>query len=477
MKPQQQNLYNTIARNIAAKEGQCVLILGPEVFVSATGNNYKEAFPSFISPASKSIYFPSENLFHLDKKEKEDGQIIGKIIDFYQKPGENKLLEKISNIKFPLIINAAPDKSLNYIFDKKKIEYSSGYLYIDNTPEDKSKIKEPTKEHPVIYNIFGSIELENSLLLCHYNLILTIEYLFSQKESIPESISRYLKKCNSYIFIGFNFDSWYFLLLCHKLGIKQNFGNGSRKQIYTSVSAEKEEVKIIISDTFDLNPIEDTPIDCINSILEVCHREYQSAIRKNSFNIYISYGHNDEGEQIDRECIVRILQKIINSRPDSQYTLYLDKDKIKPSDNIKEFMTEIGKGKIVIVVISHKYLTSYHCLLEALYIHDNIDSDKKVFYLLFEDNIIKKDNNKIDEIYYKEAWDNKLQEKFNDPIFRRTKECDEYWAISRFIDKYIENINDLFYIKLKSSDLDCSDIDTNTNNPLIVGFIDSIMTI
>lgn len=64
----------------------------------------------------------------------------------------------ISRIPFPLIINVCPDCSLNEVYKKKGIDFKEGYFTKNSKPEF-NDLPKPTKELPVIYNVFGSVDL------------------------------------------------------------------------------------------------------------------------------------------------------------------------------------------------------------------------------------------------------------------------------------------------------------------------------
>src|SRR5258705_13192797 len=169
--------YKEIAGYIKAKEGKCVLILGPELSVDKTGTSYKAYFRKMAAEKNSGIfiYFEEDNLFSFDNEAalKDNRRLIR---DFYKSSGDPGLLEMIARIRFPLIINVCPDIALNDIYDKWKIDFKPGYFSKDSKPKFKD-LPYPTKELPVIYNIFGCVEPDTSLILEHSKLYETIQYL------------------------------------------------------------------------------------------------------------------------------------------------------------------------------------------------------------------------------------------------------------------------------------------------------------
>src|SRR6187551_119280 len=183
-----ENAYITIARQITSPVGQCVLILGPELVIDKNGIGYKKYFRDILHEKSK--YFDSENLFYF-YDQSDCFTVKDKVIKYYKEVGDPALIEMISRIPFPLIINVNPDKAINKIYKNKGIPFAEGYFTKDSKTEFNSLIPIPSKEMPVIYNIFGTIDVEQSLILTHKKLYQTIEYLLPKK-SLPDNIELFL---------------------------------------------------------------------------------------------------------------------------------------------------------------------------------------------------------------------------------------------------------------------------------------------
>lgn len=94
-------------------------------------------------------------------------------------------------------------------------------------------------------------------------------------------------------------------------------------------------------------------------------------------NIYFSYAWSDSNEtQTSREAIVNDLYDRLH---EIGYNLRRDKMNLGYRGLISEFMHEIGKGTIIIVAISHKYLRSPYCMFELYEIYRNSKLEKKEF--------------------------------------------------------------------------------------------------
>lgn len=444
-----ENAYTTIARHITSPVGQCVLILGPELVIDKNGIGYKKYFRDILPEKSK--YFDSENLFYF--YDQSDCFVVkDKVIKYYKEVGDPALIEMISRIPFPLIINVNPDKAINKIYKNKGIPFAEGYFTKDSKTEFNSLIPIPSKDKPVIFNIFGTIDVEQSLILAHKKLYQTIEFLLPKK-SLPDNIELFLNEtANSFIFLGFKFDSWQYQLLCHKLIIK------SQEDVKTNISSldiiENENVSIIMNNSFDMKFTSQNPMQCIHNIIEYCEKENPGSLRPKNINgaysTFLSYAHKDDSNT-ERENIVNYIEKQFNAKNlNNTFQLFRDRDDLKYGNSIDSFMTHIGIGKTVIRIISHKYLTSVYCMKEAYRMHTYTDKEQRIFTVVMNDadihsvNSVKK---------YKDYWFNECQSILQDPTKLEKSNYDEYVSIYRFIDEFMAEVLDQKYLELNYTDV------------------------
>lgn len=444
----QDEVYNRVSRSISAAKGQCVLILGPELSVNKeNGKGYKVFFRELVKDNPDAKYFDRENLFFFKDRFSREF-ILEKVIDFYKNVGDGSLLEMVTRIPFPLIINVCPDKALNEYYQSRRIPFAEGYFTKDSKVEFNA-IPMPTKENPVIYNILGSIDLEKSLLLTHNKLYETVEYLLPKK-SLPDNIEQFLEGTAScFIFLGFKFDSWQYQLVCHKLKIKPD--EDSKTNISTPYfDQDQEDVAIIMQSSFGMESLPDSSIQCLQKIIAICELKYPGALRpkanQEQFACFVSYAWKDD-EVPAREQIVDLIQSAFSGKTDARYKLFRDRNDQHYGDSIDSFMTRIGMGKTVIRVISDKYLKSIYCMTEALRIDKYADSEKRVFTIVLEDALL--DNAQT----YKDYWWIKCKEVLDNPNLLEGGLYDNYLHIYRFVDDFIHSVKDELYFFLRYSDI------------------------
>lgn len=418
--PELEEIYNRLSSNIVSDLGQCVLLLGPELSVDKEGNYYKSYFKQLANDKKSLItnYFSSENLFAFKDDYAQD-VITNKIKDFYTNVGDKILLEMISRIQFPLIINVCPDKALNNIYDEKAIKYSSGFFSKLSKPLF-NHLSYPSKQHPIIYNIFGSIDNDFSLVLTHGKMYETIEHLLPEK-SLPDNIEYFLSNASSFIFLGFKFDSWYYQLICHKLGlVKVN-----PKKTSLSVPSYEENVdtvSIVMSGYFNMNFTKENPAQTIEKLIEQCETRRPGSLRPkvkaNQYcSVFISYARNDEHEDL-----IELIKFTVQNTQSSE------------AEKLNNLVNILNKA--------HINADSEDELLELINMNnENIDPNVDQWY---ENYLIKHRGYNFDKIYqeYKredivDLLESKLKEKGGNfiQVFRDRKELTYGDSIDSFMNR------------------------------------------
>lgn len=140
---------------------------------------------------------------------------------FFQglKPDE-EVLRKIAELPFPLIISVNPDIALAQYFNKRQLNFQFDYFSTKAKAISNPVIK-PTAAYPLIYNLCGSIEDYQSLVLDFDDLFDLLRNLLADF-GVPEAVSSVLSNATTYIFLGFKFEKWYTQLLLRYLNKNAN---------------------------------------------------------------------------------------------------------------------------------------------------------------------------------------------------------------------------------------------------------------
>jgi TIR domain/SIR2-like domain len=441
--------YQEIAEYLQASVGQCALILGPELSVDQKGVGYKSYFRKIAADKNNGvfIYFEEDNLFAFndDRGLKNTRRLVK---EFYNNAGDRGLLEMIAQIRFPLIINLCPDLSINKVYEELGIPFKAAYFTRDNTPQFK-ELPEPTKELPVIYNIFGTVDPDTTLILNHSKLYETIQYLLPDN-SLPESIETFLNRASSFILLGLKFDSWYYQLICHKLKLKEY--NKSKTNLSASSTNFDDSVSVVMRKHFEIDFTSDNPMQAMTRLVTQCNNSnlaLRSFTGLGSHSLFVSYAWKDKesNEPVNRETVVDWLEKRSALSEMKTLLFFRDHNDLKFGDSIDSFMTRIGKGKIVIRVISDKYLKSRYCMTEALRMENYRDDDKRIISIIWEDANLE------NEISYRDFWREKCQHILED--IEKKLDNDNYdhaVHIYRFITSFINKVKDEVHLRISKND-------------------------
>ncbi len=152
-----------------------------------------------------------------------------------------EILKKIAEMPFRLMISANPDKFLVDTFAQFRLRLQFDY-FSSNHKEQEYKIEKPSGELPLLYNLCGSVEDQESLVLDFDDLFKMFKTLLADL-IIPEKVRMSLKT-TTYIFVGFHFERWYTQLFLRYLNMNENqFSNNSRnyvlKTIFQNADMEK----------------------------------------------------------------------------------------------------------------------------------------------------------------------------------------------------------------------------------------------
>ena len=128
----------------------------------------------------------------------------------------NPVFHKLASIPFPLIVSLIPDDTLNAAFlQYENFSFSFKSFMLDN------EVPEPSRDHLLIYNIYGNI-INRTYVASHVDYLnFIMEYA---KEDFPKNFKTAIKKASFLVFIGFEFDKWYNILLLYILNIINNSG-------------------------------------------------------------------------------------------------------------------------------------------------------------------------------------------------------------------------------------------------------------
>lgn len=231
-------------------EERCLLVLGPGIYSSPGAIDIQQQLVNYLDiPNNSHIkrYYENEHFFLFDEPYKRT-LTCHSIKKFYTEKEPNDTLRKITEIPFNAVLTLTPDKLLPKAFGNR-FPYQFGYYKKDKTPQS---IKLPTKTLPLVYNLFGCIDNEESIILSHNDLYDYFKSIFAH-QSMPTQLSTLLQEVKNIIFLGIPFDRWYLQLLLRELKIHNPRYEFTRFAADQELIEENNDLKTFCYEQFRIN--------------------------------------------------------------------------------------------------------------------------------------------------------------------------------------------------------------------------------
>ncbi|MEO1263976.1 MAG: SIR2 family protein [Bacteroidota bacterium] len=233
-------------------EEKCLLVLGPEVFIGKNGVSYDKQLLEHIAPANNPNilrFYESDGFFLFDNPSVQT-KLCHQIKKFYRDKEPSETLQQLAEIPFHIILTVTPNMLLNKAIDEHGFNYQFGHYRKNKEPRS---IMKPTKHNPLVYNLFGCLESDESLILTHNDLYDYFKSIFGRK-SMPQLLKERLQDIRNILFLGVPFDKWYMQLLLRELEIHDKSAAFLRFAANQSIT---DEIKTFCTEQFEINFIFD----------------------------------------------------------------------------------------------------------------------------------------------------------------------------------------------------------------------------
>ncbi|MCB0575557.1 MAG: SIR2 family protein [Saprospiraceae bacterium] len=127
---------------------------------------------------------------------------------YKQLPPDETLLQRIASLPFHLIISLTPDTHLLDTFEQCGLTPTFHYF---RSTEPFDALPKPEKGKPLIYNLFGLIGDDESLVLDYDDVFNLMKDCLST--GLPLKLNERLVRANTFIFLGFDFEKWHTQML------------------------------------------------------------------------------------------------------------------------------------------------------------------------------------------------------------------------------------------------------------------------
>ncbi len=251
------------------KSGKCVLLIGPEILSDAY-SSFQDKLLDFLggqlsldSQERFMQYYRRHELFDF-ADETEHGLVYQKLKQFYENLEHNLLFEKLAAIAIPLTISLNPDDLLLRAFKA----YRHHFQYYSRKPAPDKTDEAPSPEFPWLFNLFGTLERQETLILTYDDLLNYIFSLLGKSPDLPGPVKNALGEAENFLFLGFRFEHWYMQLIVRILTM-QGENKGKIKYAFDKARYQ-EDTFLFYTDHFNVRFLELTPVEFINAFYDRC---------------------------------------------------------------------------------------------------------------------------------------------------------------------------------------------------------------
>ena len=253
------------------KRNKCVLFVGPQVYTDKDGVTLEEALCRALdarnpdNPYIRSHYYDG---FFLFRENKFRSRVISQIRQFYNQPFPNAkgVFEKISEIPFPIIVTLTPDRLLSAVMKEKGVAHQCDFYHFSQPARQQEA---PLGELPMVYNLLGWVEEDESLVLTHNDLFGYLEAVF-QGGKMNVDLKTELLQASNYIFLGLAYDKWYMQLLLRVLSLHVD---GAKFERISPKPTLTRRTRSMYEDQFKIQFVDENVEFFVNELYQRCEKE------------------------------------------------------------------------------------------------------------------------------------------------------------------------------------------------------------
>lgn len=163
-------------------------------------------------------------------------------------------------------MNLTPDNRLSQIFQEVGVAHQFNFY---NKNEPPRTLQHPLEEKPIVYNLLGYLEEDNSVILTHDDWH---DYLKSvhKGESMDGELREALRNAHQYCFLGLPYHKWYMQLLLRVLSMHV------KEMSYERIALERELAqpqRQFYEEQFDMQFIESNFIEFVDELYLRCEQK------------------------------------------------------------------------------------------------------------------------------------------------------------------------------------------------------------
>jgi len=360
-------------------DGQCCLLLGPEISCLAPRMGEPDipvlaAFSEYLGeslagdlagrlveknleydPTISSFYYRADKFirtqYDADKRHDFDEKIKSFVNSFQQvRPA---IFSMLARLPFHSIVNMVPDDFMARALRERGYAFVEDFYDYTNSKR-KSPPPELAEEMKMVYNLFGSYGHPESVVITQQEELRFIQNLVGGSPQIPDPVtSRFVDKKKSFLFLGFNFNDWYFRLVIDALKIpKPTFS-------YYPIFSEHHEVAVLTrefySEKFGIEFLEPDTLHFLEMVTRDYEERYGAFGRK--LSVVLDYYPGDKTDTSHFEVLYTQLELSgIRMRVDLWSRM-----EVLGGDNEAQVNQATAKADVYIPFLSSEFLKNEFC--------------------------------------------------------------------------------------------------------------------
>ncbi|MDP5171849.1 MAG: SIR2 family protein [Bacteroidia bacterium] len=204
--------WNEIIASIEREE--CIIVLGPGAILDEKGNSLHDKLTTLLSKEVETeVPREQEKLFYLgDAITQKRGWrklLSDHVKEAFQEEAPHPMFGQMARIPFHFYMSLSPDHLLKAAFESQALPCQFAYYNYKENPEFAGV---PSSENPMILNLFGSMDDDDSMVLTHDNLFDFLFAILSTKR-LPLQVKEKMISAYNFVLLGFDFESWYIKIL------------------------------------------------------------------------------------------------------------------------------------------------------------------------------------------------------------------------------------------------------------------------
>ncbi len=290
--------------------------------------------------------------------------------DFYEKNTQNipEIYQHLAKLPVSIIINVTPDNFIQRALREQGKQCLSIHYNFHRETAINIDIEKINIENPLVYNLFGSLDETESIVLTEEDQLEFIRNVVKDDPRIPEEILGQFDHRKTYLFFGFDLENWQFRLLLDGLKIREENTTLAPKQNRYMIT---ETTKSFYEERFNFQFVDKESDDFLEELKEkigIVEKDEQPKVTR---SVFLIYDEKDEEYRIGLENSLSQLQ----SNHDIEILYW---QKFTAGTEEDEILKNLENANIILPILSPNFLADTDLNGHILAIAERQFNEKKL---------------------------------------------------------------------------------------------------